>query len=71
MEALRAARMITAIKTPYLDCGKMDLRSYDRIVEHQIAAGVDGLIIGGTTGEGQLMSWDEHIMCGPIALCAE
>lgn len=24
--------------------------------------GVEGLIIGGTTGEGQLMSWDEHIM---------
>jgi 4-hydroxy-tetrahydrodipicolinate synthase len=28
----------------------------------QVAHGVDGLIIGGTTGEGQLMSWDEHIM---------
>ena len=28
----------------------------------QIAAGVEGLIVGGTTGEGQLMSWDEHIM---------
>ncbi|KAK9827308.1 hypothetical protein WJX81_002736 [Elliptochloris bilobata] len=40
----------------------MDLRAYDRIVEQQVAAGVDGLIIGGTTGEGQLMSWDEHIM---------
>ncbi len=64
-DALRAARVITAIKTPYLECGKMDLRAYDRLVEHQIAAGVDGLIIGGTTGEGQLMSWDEHIMCAP------
>jgi 4-hydroxy-tetrahydrodipicolinate synthase len=31
-------------------------------VSHQIAAGVSGLIIGGTTGEGHLMSWDEHIM---------
>lgn len=28
----------------------------------QIDNGVEGLIIGGTTGEGQLMSWDEHIM---------
>jgi len=28
----------------------------------QIENGVDGLIIGGTTGEGQLMSWDEHVM---------
>lgn len=23
---------------------------------------MEGLIIGGTTGEGHLMSWDEHIM---------
>ena len=28
----------------------------------QLASGVDGLVIGGTTGEGQLMSWDEHVM---------
>lgn len=28
----------------------------------QIDSGVQGFIIGGTTGEGQLMSWDEHIM---------
>lgn len=28
----------------------------------QIDNGVEGLIIGGTTGEGQLMSWDEHVM---------
>lgn len=28
----------------------------------QVACGVDGVIVGGTTGEGQLMSWDEHIM---------
>ena len=41
----------------------MDLQAYDRIVEQQVVAGVDGLVIGGTTGEGQLMSWDEHIMC--------
>lgn len=67
MESLRAARMITAIKTPYLECGKMDLQAYDRIVEQQVAAGVDGLVIGGTTGEGQLMSWDEHIMCVPMS----
>ncbi|KAL8111399.1 hypothetical protein AgCh_019207 [Apium graveolens] len=28
----------------------------------QIEHGVEGVIVGGTTGEGQLMSWDEHIM---------
>eukprot|EP00882_Tetradesmus_deserticola_P014007 GHRQ01014884.1.p1 GENE.GHRQ01014884.1~~GHRQ01014884.1.p1 ORF type:complete len:298 (+),score=139.07 GHRQ01014884.1:796-1689(+) len=46
----------------YLPSGKFDLRSYDRLVELQIANGVDGVIVGGTTGEGHLMLWDEHIM---------
>ena len=36
--------------------------AYDRLVADQVAAGVGGLIVGGTTGEGHLMSWDEHIM---------
>lgn len=31
-------------------------------MEEQIAGGTEGLVVGGTTGEGQLMSWDEHIM---------
>jgi hypothetical protein len=51
-----------AIKTPYLENGKFDLDAFDRMVEQQISSGVEGLIIGGTTGEGQLMGWDEHIM---------
>lgn len=32
------------------------------MVDLQIENGANGLIIGGTTGEGHLMSWDEHIM---------
>lgn len=28
----------------------------------QIANGVEGVVVGGTTGEGHLMTWDEHIM---------
>ncbi|RMZ53789.1 hypothetical protein APUTEX25_003928 [Auxenochlorella protothecoides] len=59
---MHAFTPIPAIKTPYLASGKFDLVTYDRLVDAQIEAGVDGLIIGGTTGEGQLMSWDEHIM---------
>lgn len=62
LQKLQRARLITAIKTPYLESGKFDLAAYDRLVEHQIQNGVEGLIIGGTTGEGQLMSWDEHVM---------
>ena len=55
-------RLITAIKTPYRTNGKIDLAAYDALVAVQVAAGVDGLVVGGTTGEGQLMSWDEHVM---------
>lgn len=54
--------LIAAIKTPYLASGKFDLEAYDKLVADQIAHGVEGLIVGGTTGEGHLMSWDEHIM---------
>lgn len=51
-----------ALKTPYLENGKFDLAAYDELVANQIAHGVEGVIVGGTTGEGQLMGWDEHIM---------
>ncbi len=62
LEQLRTARVITAIKTPYKAGGKFDLEAFDRLVQLQIEHGTDGLIIGGTTGEGQLMKWEEHIM---------
>jgi 4-hydroxy-tetrahydrodipicolinate synthase len=53
--------LITAIKTPYTSTGRIDLNAYEKIVEFQIANGVDGLIVGGTTGEGHLMNWEEHL----------
>ncbi|KAJ7530754.1 hypothetical protein O6H91_14G017600 [Diphasiastrum complanatum] len=59
---IKSLRLITAIKTPYLPDGRFDLAAYDAMVHVQIENGVEGLIVGGTTGEGQLMSWDEHIM---------
>ena len=62
VQRVQKPRLITAIKTPYLDNGKIDLKSYDNHVEKLIENGVEGLVIGGTTGEGHLFSWDEHIM---------
>ena len=62
LEQIKQASLITAIKTPYLTSGEIDLPTYDFLVEQQIAAGVDGIIVGGTTGEGQLMNWEEHLM---------
>jgi 4-hydroxy-tetrahydrodipicolinate synthase len=62
VQQLKSTALVTAVKTPYLPNGKFDLVSYDALLEQQIAHGVEGVIVGGTTGEGQLMSWDEHIM---------
>lgn len=59
---IKQASLITAIKTPYHCNGEIDLPTYDMLVEKQIEAGVDGIIVGGTTGEGQLMNWEEHLM---------
>ncbi|XP_023739294.1 4-hydroxy-tetrahydrodipicolinate synthase 2, chloroplastic isoform X1 [Lactuca sativa] len=61
-DEIKSLRLITAIKTPYLPDGRFDLEAYDALVNMQIENGADGVIVGGTTGEGQLMSWDEHIM---------
>lgn len=62
VDDIKSLRLITAIKTPYLPDGRFDLQAYDSLVHMQIEDGVEAVIVGGTTGEGQLMSWDEHIM---------
>ncbi|MCF2856046.1 4-hydroxy-tetrahydrodipicolinate synthase [Pseudoalteromonas sp. SMS1] len=62
IQTIKKASLITAIKTPYKMNGEIDLNAYDALVEAQIEAGVDGIIVGGTTGEGQLMNWEEHLM---------
>ncbi len=59
---IRQKSLITAIKTPFNRNGKIDLVAFDKLVEKQIEFGVDGLIIGGTTGEGHLLDWEEHLM---------
>ncbi|KAG9147483.1 hypothetical protein Leryth_007303 [Lithospermum erythrorhizon] len=61
-DVIKSLRLITAIKTPYLPDGRFDLEAYDSLVNMQIENGVEAVVVGGTTGEGQLMSWDEHIM---------
>jgi len=59
---IQAMRLMCAIKTPYLADGSIDLVAYDKHAEHLISNGVEALIIGGTTGEGHLFSWEEHLV---------
>jgi len=62
MKQIKAASLITAIKTPFNAKGDIDFNSYDQLVAEQIKASVDGIVVGGTTGEGHLMTWEEHLI---------
>jgi 4-hydroxy-tetrahydrodipicolinate synthase len=62
MKEIKSASLITAIKTPYNEKGEIDFETYDQLVAQQIVAGVDGIVVGGTTGEGHLFTWEEHLI---------
>lgn len=49
----------TALITPFRD-GKVDFESLDNLIERQISAGIDALVICGTTGENATLSDSEH-----------
>jgi 4-hydroxy-tetrahydrodipicolinate synthase len=50
----------TAIFTPFRR-GKVDFAALQRLVRRQIAAGVDGVVPVGTTGESPTLNFEEHI----------
>ena len=58
----------TALVTPFRD-GKVDEAAFTRLVEDQIAAGIDGLIPVGTTGESATLTMEEHLRV--IELCVK
>jgi 4-hydroxy-tetrahydrodipicolinate synthase len=51
--------VFTALITPFRD-GSVDERALQELVEHQIVAGVDGLVPCGSTGEAATLSHAEH-----------
>jgi len=51
---------LTALVTPFRG-GEIDLDALERLVEAQIAGGVQGLVPCGSTGESATLSHDEHI----------
>ena len=59
----------TALITPMTDTGAMDLDALGRIIDWQIAEGVQALVIAGTTGEGSTLTDAEHRQA--IRYCVE
>ncbi|MDH5680061.1 MAG: 4-hydroxy-tetrahydrodipicolinate synthase [Spirochaetota bacterium] len=50
---------ITAIVTPF-SSGKVDYDCFEKLIEHQIKDGIDGIVPCGTTGESPTLSHEEH-----------
>lgn len=49
----------TALITPFKN-GEIDVDSLEKLINLQIDAGVDGIVVGGTTGEGSTISEDDY-----------
>ncbi len=52
--------LFVVLPTPFTASGEVDLASFEQLVEEQIQADVDGLVICGTTGEAPTLSPEEQ-----------
>ncbi|CAN7229236.1 N-acetylneuraminate lyase [Paenibacillus sp. LjRoot153] len=52
--------IFTALLTPMFENGDIDFQSLDRLVEHQIGQGIQGFYVGGSTGEGFILTTEER-----------
>ena len=50
----------TALVTPFTGDHKLDRAGLEKLLEFQIASGIDGLLAVGTTGESPTLDWKEH-----------
>lgn len=52
---------LVALVTPFDSNNRVDYDALNRLIEFHVAAGSDGLVIAGTTGESATLTRDEHI----------
>lgn len=58
---------MTALVTPFKK-GKVDLNTYEKLIQRQINNGIDAIVPVGTTGESATLSHNEHKECIEIAI---
>ena len=56
ISAQRIGGIVTALVTPLTPTGALDNEGFDRLIERQLAGGVDALFALGSVGEGPLVS---------------
>ncbi len=52
---------IVAIVTPMVESGEVDFHAWDALLDWHLAAGTDGIVVAGTTGESPTVSLDEVV----------
>lgn len=60
--------VLTAIVTPFNARGEIDWQAFERLLKAQRAAGVHGIVIGGTTGESPTLTEDERFELMRVAM---
>ena len=61
MATAQFGRVITAMITPFTEDGAVDYESAVALAKHLVAHGSEGLLVGGTTGEGATMTAEEKL----------
>lgn len=51
---------ITALATPFAPSGDIDLAAWELLLERQLSAGVDGVVVAGSTGEAAALEQSEY-----------
>lgn len=51
----------TAVVTPFDGSGRLDINCFQKLIELQVAAGVRGVVVAGTTGEGPTLTREERM----------
>jgi 4-hydroxy-tetrahydrodipicolinate synthase len=54
-------RVLTAIATPFREDGAVDFDAFQRLANHLVDHGSDGLVVAGTTGESPTLADDERL----------
>ena len=55
-------KLIVALITPFDSAGEVDLASFEKLLHWHVSEGTDGVVIGGSTGEGTSLSKEEKFL---------
>lgn len=68
MRQVKWTGVYPAVTTKFKESGELDLPAFVKNIEYQVAAGVDGIIIGGSLGESSTITHEERLVLVQNAL---